>query len=325
MAVVEGIAVYDAGRGPFRRFVRSENRDADAVVDRGTEGPVPPVLCSRPDFPHERIIRKCNGTFKKIRIHRRVEEVAVQTDGALSLESRGTRRGPIAELEIRFAAHRDFVQRAGHLRCAAILEERGEVRLGVGLRLPVAQMTKVVLQVEQAVAVNGVITSRSLLWRAIREEVVGRENPQGVRPLVVDPIHHVPPVGAVQAAQHDERALAFPRKVAGRTPVKRDLEQGGQHLFRQLADVLRGLYGEAHGLRPFDEFAIFAHQRPDRIVGQREALDQIRGVDAVTDAAFGPQRLNRVLFVRPVRLAPVPGFFHAFRGTVSELGHGGHV
>ena len=81
------------------------------------------------------------------------------------------------------------------MRGPPIFEERRVVGLGVGLRLPCAQFSKVVFQIEQSVTVDGVIASGGLLGRTVREEVVRGEHPQRVRPFVVYPIHHVPRVG----------------------------------------------------------------------------------------------------------------------------------
>ena len=57
----------------------AENRDTDAV--RGTVGPeghVPFVLNGRPDLLHPRVIGEGHRSLKKIRIHRRMKEIAFE-------------------------------------------------------------------------------------------------------------------------------------------------------------------------------------------------------------------------------------------------------
>ena len=88
-----------------------------------------------------------------------------------------------------------------------------------------------VFQVEEAVAVDGVISACGFQRGAVGEEVIGGEDAQGVGTFVIDPVHGVPGVGAVQAAQEDERALAFARQVAACAPVQGDLQEGGEHFF----------------------------------------------------------------------------------------------
>ena len=325
MAVVDRIAVDDAGGGPLGGLGCAENRDADAVVDRGSEGHVPFVLNGRPDLLHPRVIGKGHRSLQKIGIHRRMKEIAFQPDRALSLEAGRAGGRSIAELEEGFSNHRDLVQRAGYVRGATVVEEGGVVGFRVGVGLQGTKVSEVMFQVEQPVAVDRVVATRGLLGGAVREEVVGREDTQRVRPFIVDPIHHVPRVGAVQTAQDKQRPLAFSRKVAARAAIQRDLEQGRQHLLRQLTGIFGSLNGKAHRSGASDELPVLPHQRPHRVVCQRQARDEIRGVDAVADATLGAQRLNRIGLVRPVGLAPIPGFLHAFRRAVPELGNGGQI
>ncbi len=88
-----------------------------------------------------------------------------------------------------------------------------------------------VFQVEEAVAVDGIVPARGFQGCAVGQEVVGGEDAQGVGTFVIDPVHDVPGVGAVQATQEDEYALAFARQVAACAPVQGDLEEGGEHFF----------------------------------------------------------------------------------------------
>ena len=74
-----------------------------------------------------------------------------------------------------------------------------------------AEVAEVVFQVEEAVAVDGVVPARGFLGCAVGQDVIGGEDAQGVGSFVIDPVHDVLGVGAVQAAQEDEDALAFAR------------------------------------------------------------------------------------------------------------------
>ena len=68
-----------------------------------------------------------------------------------------------------------------------------------------------VFQIEEAVAVDGIVPARGFLGGAVGQDVIGAEDAQGIGTFVIDPVHDVPGVGAVQTAQEDEHALAFAR------------------------------------------------------------------------------------------------------------------
>ena len=79
----------------------------------------------------------------------------------------GTGGGAVAELEVGFSDHGDFAQCFGDARGTRVFEERGVQGFRICVELLVAEFAEVVFQVEEAVAVDGIVPARGFLGCAV--------------------------------------------------------------------------------------------------------------------------------------------------------------
>ena len=231
----------------------------------------------------------------------------------------------ITEVERDPAQHGDVVRCAYQTLQARVVGDRREAGHRVGLRLQGSQRGDLVLQLEDTARVCVVITASGLRGHAIDREVVADEDTQAIRPAVVEPVHHVGGVIAIEGPQSRQHAQTRARLVAQRTAIDGTLHQAAEGFLDQLAASF-GI-GETEPLEAGtgNPLVVVTQQRPGGVVGSGEHVADDGYVDGVSERALAVESRDGIVHAHPVDGAAIPRAFDFLRGTVAKLRGGGDV